>query len=84
MKPEKEMAYILGGTAAIEAGPSLVENAFGNVGVGHGTVAETELGQIVENGVDFAQGVTPSLAGLALIWVGFKTIFEGFDGGKEK
>ena len=84
MKSEKEIACILGGTAAIEWGSSLVKDVFGNLGVGHETVAGTKLGQIVEGGVDFAQGITPSLASLALVWVGLKTMFKGLENDKEK
>lgn len=84
MKPEKEIAYVLGGTALIEWGPDLMWDAFGDLGVGYEEAAGTELGQIVEGGVDFVQGITPSLAGLALVWVGLKTMFKGFEGGKEK
>lgn len=81
---KREVGDILVGTAAIEWGPGLVQDAFGDLGVGHEAVAGTELGQIVEGGVDFIQGIAPSLAGLALVWVGLKTMFKGFEGGKEK
>lgn len=79
MNPEREAAYILGGTALVETGPDIVKEVFGNFGVGYEKIAETPLGKGVENIVDFAQEITPSLATLALTWLGLKMMFKGFE-----
>jgi len=52
MKPEKEAAYILGGTAVIEAGPGIVEDSFNDAGFGFDSIKDTPLGNSVENAVD--------------------------------
>lgn len=79
MNPEKEAAYILGGTAIVEGGPGVIKEVFKDWGVGYEEAANTPLGKGVENVVDFAQEITPSLAALAFVWLGLKTMFKGFE-----
>ncbi len=84
MKFKKEAAYILGGTAAIEAGPSIIEETFRDLGVGSEIVKNTELGKMLEGVIDFGQEIAPPVAVLALSWLGLKTMLKGIEGDKEK
>ena len=84
MSIEKEVGYPLVGLAVIEAGPDIIKDAVGDWGVGAEEVAGTELGGMLENTVDFAQDVAPSVATLAIVWAGFKYMFKGFEDDKSK
>lgn len=84
MKPEKEAAYILGGTAIIEAGPGIVENAFGDMGFGLESLEGTQIGHSIESAVDWTQNITPGIATLGLVWLGLKTMFKGFESEKSR
>ncbi|MEA1936515.1 MAG: hypothetical protein U9N04_00145 [Patescibacteria group bacterium] len=84
MSIEKEIGYPLVGVAAIEAGPEIIKDAVGDWGVGAEEIADTELGGILENTVDFAQDVAPSVATLAVVWAGFKYMFKGLENDKSK
>jgi len=81
MSIEKEIGYPLAGLAAVEAGPDIIKDAVGDWGVGAEEVAGTELGEMLENTVDFAQDIAPSLATLAIVWAGFKYMFKGLEEG---
>jgi len=80
----KEIGYPLAGLAAIEAGPDIIKDAVGNWGMGAEEIANTELGGIAENTVDFAQDIAPSIATLAVAWAGFKYMFKGLEDDKSK
>lgn len=81
MELKKEAAYILGGTAIVEAGPEIVEDAFGDMGFGYDKIAGSPIGKSIESAVDWTQNITPAIATLAFAWLGLKTIFKGFETG---
>lgn len=81
---KREVGDILVGTAAIEWGPDLVQDAFGDLGVGHEAVAETEIGTIIEGGISEVQKFAPWLAALFIIGAAGKLMMRGVTGEKEK
>lgn len=84
MSIEKGIGYPLAGLAAIEAGPDIIKDAIGDWGVGAEEIADTELGGMAENAVDFAQDVAPSVATLFIVWAGVKCMFKGLEDDRSK
>jgi len=82
MSIEKEGAYVVGGEVLILAGPEIVREAAGDLGVGYEEVAGTELGQGLENLVETAQELSVPVVTLALVYLGFKTMFKGLEDDK--
>jgi hypothetical protein len=83
MEPEKEAAYILGGTAIVEAGPGIVEDVFGDMGFGYDNIAGSPIGESIESAVDWTQNITPAIATLALGWLAFRMVL-GMSGDNKK
>ena len=79
MNTEKEMAYIAGGLTAVEIGPDIIKNEIENWGVGYEEISNTQLGESLENAVNFTQEITPSIATLGVVWLGLKTMFKSFE-----
>ena len=79
MNTEKEMAYIAGGLAAVEIGPDIIKNEIEDWGVGYKEISNTQLGESLENAVDFTQEIAPSIATLGVVLLGLKTMFKGFE-----
>jgi len=79
MNTEKEMAYIAGGLAAVEIVPDIIKNEIEDWGVGYEEISNTQLGESLENAVDFTQEIAPSIATLGVVWLGLKTMFKGFE-----
>lgn len=78
MGPGKEAGCIALGTAIVEGGPPIIDDLFEEMGGEASSImAESPLGESFENAVDFAQDITPAVATLAFIWLGFKVMLKG-------
>ena len=82
MSIEKKMAYITGELAAVELSPDIIKNEIGDWGVGYKEISNTQLGESLENIVDFT-GIAPSIATLGAVGLGLTTILKGFESDKE-
>ena len=83
MSIEKKMAYITGELAAVELSPDIIKNEIGDWGVGYKEISNTQLGESLENAVDFTQETAPSIAIFGMVLLGLTTILKGLEGDKE-
>ena len=83
MSAKKECGGILVGVGIIEMGAKVTQDMSGNLGVGSGKAAGTDLGAGLGNIAEFAKETVPLVATLGIVGVGFKMVLNGFNPDKE-
>ena len=83
MGAKRECGGILAGAGIIEMGSKVTKDMSGNLGVGSGKAAGTDLGAGLDNVAEFAKDTVPLVATLGIVGAGFKMVLSGFDPDKK-
>jgi len=83
MGAKRECGEILAGAGIIEMGAKAAQDMSGNLGVGSGKAAGTDLGAGLGNAAKFAENTVPLVATLGIVGAGFKMVLSGFDPDKK-